>query len=265
MNLANDLAPFLEWFETYCRSYRSDNPDDQRNYDLKELHTRKVLEGILLIAAEGDERRRFLAGITALCHDLGRFPQYRSYGTFRDSDSVNHAHLSAQILSESDLLRSLPAGEAASIHTAVRLHNVFSIPQGLDPQSRDLLLLVRDADKLDIWRVFIEYYQAPPEERASAAALGLPEVPGCSPEVVATVHAGEIVRLTQLKTLDDFKMLQLSWLYDINFKATLALVRERKIIDQIAATLPDAPEVLGAVAHLQDFLEARLGKNEASR
>jgi hypothetical protein len=253
-----DLTPLRQWFVGYCRSFRSRNPEMQRNFDLKELHTRKVCEAARLIAAGGNPRRLMLAEVAALCHDVGRFAQFRDYGTFRDSESVNHAQLSAEIVETGHIVNFLPESERASVIAAIRFHNAFEVPAGLTAEADDLLRLVRDADKVDIWRVFIEYYDAPDEDRASGAGLGFPDLPQCSPEVVATVCAGRMVRLSMLKTLNDFKLLQLSWLYDINFPETLKVIRERSLLERLAATLPKKDEVALAVTRVNDYLEGRL-------
>ena len=253
-----DLAPLRAWFASYCASFRTSDPNLQRNFDLKELHTRNVCQAALLIARGGGARRLMLAEVAALCHDLGRFPQFRDFGTFKDSDSINHAHLSAQILSQNNLLYFLPGHERDAVVLAVRLHNAFQVPAGLAPETEELLRVLRDADKLDIWRVFIEYFHAPEEERASGAGLGFPDLPFCSPEVLAAVGARQMVQLSSMKTLNDFKMLQLSWLYDINFPSTLRLIKERGVLEQLAATLPREQAVLEAVARVRDYLEGRL-------
>src|SRR6185369_17630796 len=98
--------------------------------------------------------------------------------------------------------------------------------------------LIRDADKLDIWRVFIDYYGLPEEERASAVGLGFPDLPQCSPEVLKCLRQREIVQLAAVQTLNDFKLLQLSWVFDLNFPESFRLVRERGCIDALAAVLP---------------------------
>ena len=259
-----DLASLKAWFASYCGTFRGTDVEGQRNYDLKEVHTLNVCEAARLIAQGGSERRLMLAQVAALCHDLGRFPQYQEFRTFMDSQSVNHALLSAQILKQNSLLDFLPKAERDSVHFAVRLHNVFSIPSGLPPETEDLLRLVRDADKLDIWRVFIDYFFAPEGERANAAGLGFPDLPDCSPEVLAAVQAGQMVQLTMLKSLHDFKLLQLSWVYDINFQSTLRLIKERGVLEQLAATLPKDQAVLDILDRVQCYLELRLTDAETS-
>ena len=253
-----DLASLKAWFASYCGSFRSEDAEVQRNFDLKEVHTRNVCEAARLIAQEGGERRQMLAQVAALCHDLGRFPQFQEYRTFLDSQSVNHAHLSAQVLKQSSLLDFLPKAERDAVYFAVRLHNVFQVPRGLPAGTEDLLLLVRDADKLDIWRVFADYFFAPESERASAAGLGFPDLPTCSPDVLAAVAAGQMVQLTMLKSQHDFKLLQLSWVYDINFLSTLRLIKERRVLEQLAATLPRDEAVIVILDRVQGYLESRL-------
>ena len=254
----SDLAPLHAWFAAYCRSFRVADADVQRNYDLKDLHTGNVCEAAAAIARDWSPRRRMLGEVAALCHDLGRFPQYRDFGTFKDSESVNHARLSAEIMQGSDHLGFLSASERDSVITAVRLHNVYQIPDGLAAETEGVLRLVRDADKLDIWRIFIEYFRTPPGERPSGAGLGFPDLPTCSPEVLATVMAGSMVQLSTLKSLNDFKLLQLSWVYDLNFPETFRLVKERGVLEGLAETLPGDGAVLEVLDRVRGHLDGRL-------
>lgn len=253
-----DLSPLREWFASYCRSFRTADPDVQRNFDLKEEHTRNVCRDALLIAEGMPRRFRMLAEVAALCHDLGRFPQFRDYHTFKDSESLNHAHLSAQVLKQHAPLDFLSEEERNCVEIAVRMHNAFHVPEGLPPVTTDLLRLLRDADKLDIWRVFIEYFHAPEAERPSGAGLGFPDLPGCSAEPLAAIGSGKMVQLSTLKSLNDFKLLQVSWIYDINFATTLRLIRQRSVLDEFAAMLPKDPAVVDVLAQVRRYLEQRL-------
>lgn len=258
-----DLAPLQAWFSSYCASFRSEDTDLQRNYDLKEQHTRNVCMNARLIAQGMDPRFQMLAEVAALCHDLGRFPQFRDFRTFKDSESVNHAHLSARVLTDLPL-DFLSDQERENLQTAVRLHNVFAIPHGLPRQAEDLLRLLRDSDKLDIWRVFIDYFNMPEEERASAAGLGYPDLPDCSPGVLMSLGEGKMITLSSLKTLNDFKLLQLSWIYDINFSTTLELIRQRRILEQFTAILPQDEAVREALSRVREYLERRLAAGSPS-
>ncbi|MCL4475936.1 MAG: HD domain-containing protein [Nitrospirae bacterium] len=255
-----DLISFRSWFSDFCRSFYSAHEEDQRNILLKEEHTRNVrgnmrrICGELSLSSEGI----LLAETIALFHDTGRFPQYAEYKTFIDAVSVNHALLGVEILNEKKVLADLPEKEQELVLQAVKFHNVYALPDIEDDEGLFFLKLIRDADKLDIWRVFIEYYEAPPEERASAVGLGLPEGAGYSEEVLSSLYEKRVVSLSSLKTLDDFKLLQLSWIYDLNFKASLKLLLAGNYIDRIVRTLPRSDEIRRVPPFLREYIHQRL-------
>jgi len=256
----HELNSLKRWFTGYCGSFYSLNREDQQNITLKEEHTRNVCGNIVQIARglSLDDARITLAEAIALYHDIGRFPQYHKFKTFKDSVSVNHAALGAKVLIENNVLQSIPKHEQDIIMRVVALHNVYSIPVGLDQDELLFLKLVRDADKLDIWRVAIEYYGQPEDGRASAVGLGLPDVPGYSPEVLTALKNERMVQMSTLKTLNDFKLLQLAWIYDLNFASSLRILESRQCIDGIAATLPRTGEIIAALATLRGYVHEGL-------
>jgi hypothetical protein len=207
-----------------------------------------------------DAHAAALAATVALFHDVGRFPQYARYKTFRDSISTNHAALGAKVLIEQNVLAALPRTEQDLIVRAVTLHNVFSLPGGLDRESLRFVHLIRDADKLDIWRVFVEYYAQQREDRPSAVGLGLPDTEEYSGDVLRSLMRGEMVRLSALTTLNDFRLLQLAWIFDINFSRSLELVLERSYLEGLTAPLPRTVEISGAVDRIRRYIDSRLKK-----
>jgi hypothetical protein len=256
---ANKLELLNEWFADYCRSFYTDNESDNRNYSLKEIHTRRVCGNMEFLTESLDlpPDDRAIAEIVALFHDVGRFEQYRQYATFRDDISENHATLGLKVLKAANVLSDLPGKVRRTICQAISLHNAFHIPAAI--QGRELLFtrLIRDADKLDIWRVFDEFYGEPEEKRASAAGLGFPDLPGCSKEVIECIKRGEMVNLTMLKNLNDFKLLQLSWVFDLTFRASFSLLLERDYIGGIAKSLPKEDEVDGVIGIIRGFAVQR--------
>ena len=254
---------FARWFRSHCASFYTDVADDQRNILLKEEHTHRVCDNMnILTESLGlPENDRLLAAAVALFHDVGRFEQYQKYRTFKDSASENHAALGARILAGDDVLRELPSEERNTVIRAVTLHNVYHVPDGLSERDLFFLRLIRDADKLDIWRVFIEYYALPPEERASAVGLGFADIPECSPALVEALARREMVNLSLVQTLNDFKLLQLSWVYDLNFPVSLRQFRERGYLESMEALLPQAPDVARALQSLRDFMLEKMERS----
>lgn len=244
-----DLEQLTQWFGDYVHRFDDLDPEGVRTIRLKEEHTRRVVSAMAEIAAgEGlDSEATLIALAIALLHDVGRFPQYRRWRTFRDSESDNHARLSLEVIRQERLLLALTEEEQLLIEEAVRFHNLLHLPDTVASPTDRFIRLIRDADKLDIWRVFLEFYRLPPEERTTAVGLGFPDLPGVTDACLDAVASGSIVRLDQARVLNDFKLLQISWVYDLNFDTTRRLVREREYLPQLAATLPETLAVRVAV------------------
>lgn len=251
----DDLISFKKWFSDYCSSFYSSDAGDQKNISLKEEHTFRVCQNMGAIT-EGlslNDNREMLAEAIALFHDVGRFPQYAKYKTFRDSISVNHGLLGAQTIVDKGVLRNLSEEEQDIIIQAVTFHNAFSVPKKENEEIVFFIKLIRDADKLDIWRVFLEYYEGPEESRASAVGLGLPDLPGYSEDILSRIYHKEIISLSNIRSLNDFKLLQLSWIFDLNFRPSFALLAQRDYIRRIAGCLPHTEEMNRAVSFLTEY------------
>jgi hypothetical protein len=255
-----NLIQIRAWFAQYCSSFYSDNEDDQRHYLLKEVHTHNVCANIIRLAAEEglEDDRLLLAETVAILHDVGRFEQYHQFRTFRDSVSVNHAALGAEIIREIDLLADLFPHEREVVNHAVECHNAFTIPKNCQGDQLFFLQLLRDADKLDIWRVFIENYEQPVEKRSAVVELGFPNEPYCSQEVLKMVARRELVPLSSVRTLSDFKLVQLSWVFDLTFTESYRIIAERDIVRQIAITLPEGKGVQQAVETILGFVAEKI-------
>jgi hypothetical protein len=250
------VSEIAAWFDRFVASFPGSTPAEQRNYDLKIEHTAQV-RGVmerLTKSLDLPPEERALAAAIALCHDVGRFPQYHRYGTFNDATSTNHAALSVRTLKDEGILDVLYPGDRETLLQAVALHNVFRLPDKLSPTVRRFALLIRDADKLDIWRVMIEFCAAPPDARASAVTWELPDTGTCSPCALKEVAAGRMLNRSLLATADDFKLLQLSWVYDLNFAESLVLMNERGYIDTLADLLPHDDGCHEAVTAVRDYV-----------
>lgn len=254
-----DFLNLQLWFSRYCKSFSSDNKEEQNNFALKEQHSLNVSANMLSIAQAVLQNRSkvLIAEAVGLLHDIGRFSQYAQYRTFRDSDSVNHGRLGAEVLEKKSVLATLPLQEQELILDAVRFHNAYAIPEGLDSEKKFFLQMIRDADKLDIWRVFAEYFEKGPSERESAAGLGLPDRPEYSDNVLACLTEKRLSRLSDLKTLNDFAIMQLTWIYDLNFPVSFRLASERGHIDRIISILPRTENILRAESTLRHYLNNR--------
>jgi hypothetical protein len=253
------LAEISRWFDRFVAGFSGETPEEQRNYDLKIDHTWRVRVFMERLADSLglSTGNRALASAIAVCHDVGRFPQYRRYGTFNDATSVNHAALAVQTLQGEKILDSLDDETRRMLLKAVALHNAFILPEGIDAATRRFVLLIRDADKLDIWRVLIEYHSLDAGERASAVIWELPETGVCSDSALHEVINGRMINRNLLKTADDFTLLQLSWAYDLNFEESFRIFSASGYLDTLAGLLPRQDGCLQAVDAVRRHIRSR--------
>lgn len=256
----SQLEALQHWFDSYVTTY-SDIPEPgQQNIQLKIEHTRMVCH-VMNRLTEGEKMSDdecMLAAAVALLHDVGRFPQYRRWGTFRDSASDNHARLAIEVIREHDVLAVLNSAERLLVEEAVRFHNLLALPKRYKSPTDRFIRFIRDADKLDIWRVFVEHFAKPVEERASAVTLGFPELPGVSIPCLEQLLAGEVVRLDTVTSINDFKLLLLSWVFDLNFTSSYRLLHNDGYCDSLALLLPDESQVQRALMFVSRHIERQM-------
>jgi len=238
----NILQRFKTWFRAYSRSFHGVNAELDYAADLKIAHTEKVQEIITRLAKSlGLEARLCrLAESCALFHDVGRFPQFKCYGTFSDNITENHALLSCKVLENHKILGSLDEINSATIYQSVKNHNLAELPEdSADEVTLFFTRLLRDADKIDVLRVVSEHYAENNGNGKGLIVLDLPDSETVSPEVLEAVKNKAVIRYEMLKTVNDFKLLQLSWIYDLNFHCSLEMLSDCGYCDVIIKTLPE--------------------------
>ncbi|MGN1172022.1 MAG: HD domain-containing protein, partial [Lachnospiraceae bacterium] len=99
-----------------------------------------------------------LAWLIGMLHDVGRFEQVRRYNTFEDAKSVDHAQMGIHVLWEEKRIRDYIGDSAEDdlIRLAITQHNVYRIPEDLTAREAMFCNIIRDADKVDIFRVNTE-------------------------------------------------------------------------------------------------------------
>lgn len=258
--IETDLIFFREWFDGYTKTFISSDEKDRKNIELKIEHSLRVAENIIKISESLslNANEVLLAETVALFHDLGRFPQYALYKTFQDRKSVNHGLLGTKVLLKENVLDRLPDFEKDLIIKSVKFHGAYAIPNIFGEKTRFFLKLIRDADKVDIYRVFIEYYESPEEDRASATAFGVPDSPEYSKAMLSCIMQKKIASYSLIKTENDFRIMKLSWLYDMHFDESVRLIRQRNYIKKLTNKLPQTEEIMSAISVLNKYIDERL-------
>lgn len=246
----NELIPekVKFWLDRYSQSFLSGNPEIDCHIQFKIDHTCRVRENILAIARSLDltGHELCIAELIGLLHDVGRYEQFRKYRTFRDDISEDHAELGLRVLAGNPLLNDLPEKEKNIVETAIRYHNKYSLPQELASDCLMFCKLIRDADKLDIFRQIID-------EVDSLSGCG-----ESSPEVIESLLKGKGVAHSDVKNTIDLNLLRMSWVLDINYGFTLGKIRDMEYLERMAAKLPKTEGILKVYAYLKTYLEQRL-------
>ncbi len=237
------LEEIRGWFTRYARSFLREGEEIPPPLALKLRHTERVAEEARGLAADlgWSNAEQNTAEALGVLHDIGRFPQFAEYGTFSDAVSVDHGERGWSVVKHAPVLVGLPSAEQKQILDGIRHHNARTVPDDLHRGSLPLLQLIRDADKLDVFRVVLE---AVNRDGFCDLPDMLPHITlerTCSPQIIEDVRNHRCCSLSDLRSLGDFLLMLLSWAYDINTLPALKRIRDRRIVSQILGQLPRSP------------------------
>ncbi len=241
-SMSSLITEHLVWFDKYARRHE-EKADDmvvelvqrKRRHTLRVLgHVRGILKTISIPA-----RLSKLAEISAILHDVGRFPQLVGRATFDDQTGYNHAEEGATILRDSNKLDSMPAEEKEIILAAVQYHNRAKIPPNLAPDTALVLKILRDADKLDAIRTNLRY-MGPDSPHGKALKTGLIwHKTEYSPHIAKLVLNRQLVPYQDIKWSNDFVLFVCCWVYDLHFYYAYKHLDRSGQFEQLLAWLPN--------------------------
>jgi len=243
---------FLGIFDTFVDRYRSGDSRDQSLIQLKQDHTRRVLDNTVAIAqtALADDPLLFgCAVITGLFHDIGRFPQYQQYKTFNDRLSQDHGRLGVTTLKSEAILADLPRKQQKLILAGVSLHNKKSLPPNIPQELKLICDIVRDSDKLDIFTVMLDHFATGAVDKT--ITLELTEHPThYSQSFFEKVLSNQECSYTEMRWTNDFKLMLAHWVYQLNFPVSYLLLEQQNSFNRLFELLPQDDQII----HLKETL-----------
>jgi putative nucleotidyltransferase with HDIG domain len=257
------LEKFRAWFNDYVAGFYSDDEYVNANLKMKQQHTHRTCSEMRYLAAEIglSDNQKQVAEAVALFHDIGRFEQFTTYRTYNDARSTDHCVLGVKVLREAKVLEELDSTESQWIATAVEYHGRKELPGDLNGQALLFSKLIRDADKLDVFYTVTEYYKQYRDNcEEFKLELEFPDEPGYSAKVVEGVLHGRLIDYDELRTLNDAKLVQLGWVYDVNFPATLKRIRKRQFLEKLLEFLPRTDDIEMVREQIFQYVQARLSK-----
>ena len=212
-------------FLEYTNNFDTTNPHIKG----KIYHSIRVSEISLKIAKKLklDEEEIKLAELIGILHDIGRFEQYTKYKTFKDLKSIDHGMLGVKILKENNYIRKYIKEHKYDqiIEKAINNHNKFQVEKGLSEKEELFTKIIRDADKLDIFYEAEEIFWKNEKEEIESSKIS---------EKVYNEFMSKRIIENSLKqnNLDKFIGI-ISFIYDINFKESLEIIKEQNYIKKI--------------------------------
>lgn len=221
--MAVDINIIDKEFKEYIKNYDLDNKDIYLKYE----HTFEVVSVMEKICNKMNlsEEKISLAKAISYFHDLGRFEQLRSTNTYRD-DLLDHAEYGADLLIKEDYIKKFSIDDKyyTIIEKAVRYHNKLSVNEDLTEEEELFVKLIRDADKVDIYRVMVKFFEN--------NFLVEP-----TKKVLDDFYSHKAINKKDIKNKSDSLLCQMAFTFDINYEESKEVLREtkyyQKFIDSI--------------------------------
>ena len=257
------LEKFRSWFLDYVGDFYGDDEFANAHYEMKEKHSLRVCTEMQLLSRNLGlvENLQRIAEAIALFHDLGRFKQFAKYRTFNDNKTASHCVLGLEVLRDTNVLSEVEPYEKQLIEKVVEYHGLKELPGNLDGDCLLFARLIRDADKLDVYYVVVNYYKQyreNPEE--FMLEMEFPNSQGYTREVVEAVLDGRCVDYSELRNWNDMKLLQLGWVYDVNFGVTLREIKKRNFLKMIVDFMSPDEHIDAIKNKIFQYVDSRIGE-----
>lgn len=253
INIVVDKELILSKFKKYVEPYDIQNSKIR----LKVEHTYRVAGLCRQIAdsIQMEEEDTQLLWACGMLHDIGRFEQLRIYNTFIDADSIDHALFGVKLLYEEGLINKfLPDGderELSLIKTAVSNHSLYRLPEGLSDEQITFCNVLRDADKIDILKVNVDFslediYNCTTKELTGSVI---------SPEVFQAFNEGHAVPRSCKKTPVDFVVGHIAMVQELVYPKSRQILKSQGYIDRILEFKSDVPETREHFGYMRKQVE----------
>jgi putative nucleotidyltransferase with HDIG domain len=223
-----DFRKAQESFKEYLKDYDLENG----SIKLKIKHTYEVVKKSEYIATGLglDEENIELAKIIALLHDIGRFEQIKQFKDFSDKN-IDHADFGVKVLFEDNLIRKFVENSEYGniIRKAIYNHNKFEIENNVNGIELLHCKIIRDADKIDNFRVKQEdKFEDMFPKIYNKLTVNYETI---SPKVYEDFMKHRCIRLEDRKTIIDYWICVIAFIFDLNFDISLKYVQENNYID----------------------------------
>ena len=236
-----ELEKLKNNFIKYADSFLTGDEDFDFNIKIKRDHSINVaMHSVNICKDEScDENSRKLADAIGLLHDIARFEQYTQFETFNDAASFDHGQKGVEILESTEFKNYFKSEDVEIVKKCLFFHNKIDFEK-TDERIDFFIRLIRDADKLDIFRVILEKLNM---KTGPSLTHHLPDSDDYSDEIVDAILEGRQICYSKRKTQNDMKLTVLNWIQDLNFRYSYEYTLENNIISKLLKKLPDDEKI----------------------
>ncbi|MCX8074545.1 MAG: HD domain-containing protein [Clostridia bacterium] len=203
-----------------------------------------------------------LSKIIALLHDLGRFEQIKKYDNFKDYVTVDHALIACRILFDENLIRKFIIDDKYDniIFKAILNHNKYSIEENLNEIELLHTKILRDADKMDNFRVksYDDF-----ENIIDNSNREILENDVITDAIFNTFMNNKLILSKEKVTSLDSWISFIAFIFDFNFRSGFKYINNRdyinKIIDRLDYKKPETKEKMEKVRqHAIEYVKSKI-------
>lgn len=225
-------------FKEYVLSnYDINNPDIKRKYihSIKTAALSKEIAESLNLSSKDIQ----LAELIGLFHDIGRFYEVKNYGKMTIKNNFDHGLYALKILYEDELFDKLNilSSDRPVISFAIRNHDKLFIEETDNQKYLLHAKIIRDADKMDIYRVLTSYKSVLDE-------------PFISPLVMKDVLRLRSVDHQNVKSSTDQAASRIAFLFDFNFKVSLDILASLGYFNKYLNSLEGEEKLVNKIKNL---------------
>ena len=176
-----------------------------------------------------NEEQQELAKIIALLHDIGRFEQLKQYHSF-DDRNVDHASIAIEYLFKQGHIRDYIEEDQYDtlISFAIKNHSAYEIEATNNKEIKRQAYLIRDADKLDNFRV----KNSEKIETLFDISMEQFEQEKLSTLIYDQVLNSQLIKKEDRVTSMDMWVSYLAFIFDLNYQSSFRYLLETNYLEE---------------------------------
>ena len=245
----------LKYFEQYVKKFDMNNVNIKARY----FHSLKSMDLAREIAISLDsftDEEVVVCELIALFHEIGGFDAISNYHMIEDN-SNDYAMKSIEILFDQGLIRKITPDTRYDnlIKIAIYCNNKVGLPAKLDEKSKIFCRVLKDAHKIDSFRMTINYPYIDTRIDSYPSPMAYNEFKTFKP-----------VDIKLSENSADDVLVVLSSLFDLNYNYSYEIISSQNYIDKIITSLTfSSKEIEMFMRQIEKVLINYLNRKKASQ